>query len=60
MKIQNEISKTEKLMSSLLVCVKDETLLIEDRNEYYSEYLKSASYLLQLRREMGNPLTLVN
>ena len=47
--VNNTETKTTKEMMNLLMdCIKDKSISNEDRNFYYSEYLKlSAIYLLE-------------
>lgn len=47
--VNNTKTKTTKEMMNLLMdCIKDKSISKEDRNFYYSEYLKlSAIYLLE-------------
>lgn len=42
--------QTKAIMVSLLNCVKDKSLPIAERNQYYSEYLQLAKNLLILSK----------
>jgi hypothetical protein len=44
------IENTKKIMNLLLECVKDKSISIEERNQYYSEYLQLAKNLIILSR----------
>lgn len=44
------IEKLKETMSALLECVKDKTIDIKQRNEYYAEYLQLSSNLLILSK----------
>ena len=41
-------NKCKEVMNALLVCVKDKSISVEKRNEYYSEYLKLAGNYLKM------------
>lgn len=43
-----EINNCKLVMDNLMICVNDKSIAIQERNQYYSEYLKLASnyYLL--------------
>ena len=43
-----EKNKCKEVMNALLVCVKDKSISIAQRNEYYSEYLQLASNYLKM------------
>ena len=47
---EQTINETKKVLNALLNCVKDKTISIEDRNNYYSEYLKLSKNLIILSR----------
>lgn len=47
---EQTINETKKVLKALLNCVKDKTISIEDRNNYYSEYLKLSKNLIILSR----------
>ena len=44
------IEKTKEIMKSLLECVKDKSLTVKERNEYYKEYTSLAANLLIISR----------
>ena len=44
------IENTKKIMNLLLECVKDKNISIQERNQYYSEYLQLAQNLIKLSK----------
>jgi hypothetical protein len=52
MKIVNSpsIKNTKLIMNALLECVKDKSIPVKERNEYYKEYTQLAANLLILSR----------
>ena len=52
--INKEIEKTSKLMDKFLACVKDVSLSKEEKENYYSEYLKVSTYFLKLNQVKPN------
>ena len=45
-----ELNKCKEVMKNLLICVKDKSNTIQERNQYYAEYLQLAKNLLILSR----------
>jgi hypothetical protein len=41
---------TQKIMDLLMECILDKNISIEDRNKYYSDYLKLSANLLLLSK----------
>lgn len=48
--MEKEIAKLKKIMNSLLACVQDKSISIQERNKYYSEYLQLSQNLLLLSK----------
>jgi hypothetical protein len=44
------IENTKTIMAALLECVKDKSISVKERNEYYKEYTSLAANLLILSR----------
>jgi hypothetical protein len=44
------IEKTRVIMNALLECVKDKSISVKERNEYYKDYTQLAANLLILSR----------
>ena len=45
-----EVNKCKEVMNQLMICIKDKSISIQKRNEYYSNYLQLAKNLLILSR----------
>jgi hypothetical protein len=45
-----EVNKCKEVMNQLMICIKDKSISIQKRNEYYLDYLQLAKNLLILSR----------
>ena len=48
--INTELQNAKTIMNALMVCVKDKSLSIEQRNQYYRDYLEIAQSVLTLSK----------
>jgi len=48
--INTELQNAKTIMNALMVCVKDKSLSLQERNEYYKDYLEIAQSVLTLSK----------
>lgn len=48
--INTELQNAKTIMNALMVCVKDKSLSLQERNQYYKEYLEIAQSVLTLSK----------
>lgn len=48
--INTELQNAKTIMNALMVCVKDKSISLQERNQYYKEYLEIAQSVLTLSK----------
>ena len=48
--INTELQNAKTIMNALMICVKDKSLSLQERNQYYKEYLEIAQSVLTLSK----------